>query len=318
MDLKQQETSVAGAEQREPPLLPFAFGPHGLLNIDKPSGVSSRHVVTQIEQVVKPLSAGHAGTLDPLATGVLVVCVGRATKLVDELHRYPKTYDGTFLLGQTSDTEDITGQVTPLPSVPVPTRAALAAAVPRFLGEIMQQPPAFSALKVAGRRSYKLARKGKIIEHQPRPIQIHRIDILEYDYPTLRLRVECGSGTYVRSLGRDLARAAGTDAVMSALRRTAIGPFSIDSAIPPDEVRGDNFGALLQSSRFAVSDLPTLQLRVDQCTALRQTGVLFDLPLPPPGIASRPELAGLAPDGRLFAVLTPSKGDRWKVKTLLG
>lgn len=293
--------------------LPDSFPPHGLLNIHKPAGVSSRHVVTRLEQVASPLAAGHAGTLDPLATGVLVVCIGRATKLVDWLHRFRKTYDATFLLGQTSDTEDITGQVTMLVDPPVPTRAELDAALPAFLGKILQQPPAFSALKVAGKRAYKLARKGKTPDLQPRAIEVHSLQIVDYAYPRLRLVVECGTGTYVRSLGRDLARAVGTDAVMSALERTAIGPFSLATAIPPDEIGKDNLLASLQSSLLAVGDLPRVHLRPDQAAALQQTGVLFDLPHFPGD-----ELAALAPDGRLFAILTPSKTDRWKVKTLLG
>jgi tRNA pseudouridine55 synthase len=291
---------------------------HGLLNIDKPAGVSSRHVVSQLERVVAPLAAGHAGTLDPLATGVLVVCVGRATKLVDCLHRYSKTYVATFLLGRSSDTEDITGEIQLLADPREPTREELERALPQFLGKIQQQPPAFSALRVAGKRAYKLARKGQAVELQPRPIVVQRFEVLRYEYPELQVEIECGTGTYVRSLGRDLARAVGSEALMSQLRRTRIGPFDISSAIAPEQVRGDNLESLLQPSILAAGNLAQVSLTPAQVELLSSSGVVFDLPLFAGDFPAAAELAALAPDGRLFAILTPSKGDRWKVKTMLG
>jgi len=294
--------------------LPTAsFTPHGVLIIDKPAGISSRLVVTKIEYKLDPLPVGHAGTLDPLATGVLLVCVGRATKLVDYLHRFSKTYRATFLLGQTSDTEDITGDVEVLADARQPTRAELESAVPQFIGNIMQIPPAFSAIKVAGRRAYKLARKGRTVEMQPRAIVVHRFELLRYEYPEVEVEIECASGTYIRSLGRDLARAVGTAALMSQLRRTAIGPFSIANSTAADAIRGDNFSPLLQPSLLAVGDMPRLPISYEQAQALQNNGVLFNLP-PYPGT----ELAAVTPDGRLFSVLTPSKTDRWKVKTFVG
>jgi tRNA pseudouridine55 synthase len=288
---------------------------HGLLNIDKPAGVTSRDVVNQIERALKPLSVGHAGTLDPLATGVLVLCVGRATKLIDCLHRFSKTYIATFLLGRSSDTEDITGQVTELENPPQPTREQLEQAVPRLVGQIQQQPPAYSALKVAGQRAYKLARGGREVLLQPRPIVVQRFEVLGYEYPHLHVEIECGTGTYVRSLGRDLARAVGTEAVMSALQRISIGPFDIRRAIEPNQVRGDNVAELLLPSVLAIGDVSRVTLRADQMAELQRSGALFDLQQP---IGDGQELAALAPDGGLFAILTPSRGDRWKVKTMLG
>src|SRR5262245_35406014 len=197
----------------------------GLLNIDKPAGLTSRDVVSRVQRLVRPQKVGHAGTLDPLATGVLVVAVGPATRLVEYVQRMPKTYQGTFLLGRTSDTEDVEGEVVELDSPPVPTRAEIDAALPRFIGTIEQRPPAYSALKVAGRRAHKLARRGEAVELAPRPVEIHAIELLRYEYPEMELRIDCGSGTYVRSLGRDVAEAVDTGAVMAALRRLAIGPF---------------------------------------------------------------------------------------------
>lgn len=288
---------------------------HGLLNIDKPAGVTSRAVVNRIERVLEPLAVGHAGTLDPLATGVLVLCIGRATKLIDHLHRFSKTYVATFLLGRSSDTEDVTGLVTEVANAPQPTRAELERALPRFLGTIQQQPPAYSALKVDGKRAYKLARSGREVVLQSRPIIVERFEILRYDYPELQVEIECGTGTYVRSLGRDLARAVGTEAVMSQLERTRVGPFAVSSAIAPDRVHGDNIAKLLQPSLLAIRDEPRVTLRPDQVAELQRSGVLLDLAEPP---RAGQELVTLAPDGRLFAILTPSKGDRWKVKILLG
>ena len=288
---------------------------HGLLNIDKPAGVTSRAVVNRGERVLTPLAVRHAGTLDPLATGVLVLAVGRATKLIDHLHRFSKTYVATFLLGRSSDTEDVTGLISQLEDAPQPSREELLLALPQFLGKIQQQPPAYSALKVGGKRAYQLARRGHEVLLQPRPIVVQRFEILNYNYPELKVEIECGSGTYVRSLGRDLARAVGTEAVMLALQRTRIGPFDISSAVAPDDVRGDNVAKLLQPSLLAAQGLPNVALRANQVAELQRSGVLFDLQQP---ICAGEELAALAPDGRLFAVLTPSKGDRWKVKILLG
>ncbi len=291
---------------------------HGILNIAKPAGVSSRHVVTQLEHALQPLTVGHAGTLDPLATGVLLVCVGRGTKLVDYLHRFSKMYRATFLLGRKSDTEDATGIVEPLVDPKQPTREELESALPQFRGEVLQQPPVFSALKVGGKRAYKMARKGKQVELRPRPIVVQQLEMKSYEYPELQLDIECGSGTYVRSLGRDLARAVGTEAIMSALCRVSIGPFWLHDAHRPEDVRGDNVASLLKPSLLAVADMQRISLSSFQTEQLQATGVLFDLPLDPTSFAADAELAALAPDGRLFAILTPSKGDRWKVKTLLG
>src|SRR5205823_5221065 len=148
----------------------------------------------RVQRLVRPHKVGHAGTLDPLATGVLIVAIGPATRLVEYIQRMPKTYQGTFLLGRTSNTEDVEGAVVELPNAAVPMREEILAAIPRFLGTIEQRPPAFSALKIAGRSAYKLARRGEAIELAPRPVEIHAIDLLGYQYPELELRVRCGSG----------------------------------------------------------------------------------------------------------------------------
>src|SRR5262245_52183681 len=142
----------------------------GLLNLQKPPGVTSRRVVDQVDRLVRPAKAGHAGTLDPLASGVLVVGVGQGTKLIEYIQRLPKCYTGTFLLGRTSDTEDIDGQVRELDNPPQPTLEEIMGAAATLTGETLQRPPAFSALKVQGRRAYKLARAGEEVQLEPRPI----------------------------------------------------------------------------------------------------------------------------------------------------
>jgi tRNA pseudouridine55 synthase len=291
---------------------------HGLLNIAKPARVSSRHVVTQIEHALKPITIGHAGTLDPMATGVLLVCVGRGTKLVDYLHRFSKTYLATFLLGRKSDTEDVTGIVEPLVDPPRPTREELEKVLPQFRGEVLQQPPVFSALKIDGKRAYKMARRGRTVQLEMRPIVIKRLEITRYEYPELQLDIECGSGTYIRSLGRDIARAVGTEAIMSALSRTSIGPFQLANATRPEDVRRDNAPSLLQPALLAITSLPRVEITQLQAERLGATGVSFDLSLNAGEFSAGAEVAAIAPDGRLFAIITPSKGDRWKLKSFLG
>ena len=188
---------------------------HGFLCINKSPGATSRDAVNAIQRLVRPSKVGHAGTLDPLATGVLVIAVGHATRLIRFVQQMPKTYIGTFELGKTSDTEDITGEVVSHDIEPPPTIDAIQQAISPLLGNIMQRPPAYSALKVDGKRAYSLAREGKHVKLEPRPIVVHEIELIRYEFPILELRIVCGSGTYVRSLGRDLGESLGCGAVMT-------------------------------------------------------------------------------------------------------
>jgi tRNA pseudouridine55 synthase len=232
----------------------------GLLNIDKPRGETSRWVVDRVKRLVQPAKVGHAGTLDPLATGVLLVCIGSATRLVDYIHQHPKRYRAEFLLGRTSPTEDIDGEVAELAGAPIPTRADVETAARRFTGEILQRPPAYSAVKVRGRRSYDLARKGHEVELAVRPVTVNRLDVIDFAYPRLTLDVQCSTGTYIRSLGRDLAEALGTGAVMSALERTAIGGIRIEDAISVSRLTRENLAAHLLLPNRAVEHLPGIVL----------------------------------------------------------
>jgi tRNA pseudouridine55 synthase len=279
--------------------------------------MTSRQVVDLVQRLARPAKAGHAGTLDPLAAGVLVVCVGGATRLIEYVQRMPKRYTGTFLLGRQSPTEDVEGEVVELPDAPVPSREQIEAAARRFVGRIEQRPPAFSALKIAGRPAYKLARRGESPALEPRPVDIYRIKVRSYRYPELVLEVECGGGTYIRSLGRDLAESLGTAAVMSALVRTAIGRFSLDEAVDPGELTPEMWLRFLRPSLAAV-DLPQVRLSAIEATRIRNglTIVLKgqDKPLAasPGGHETSPELAAVDPAGQLIGILGPLANGQWR------
>lgn len=270
----------------------------GLLNVNKPPGITSRRVVDRIQRLVKPVKVGHAGTLDPLASGVLVLGLGHATRLVEYVQQMPKRYVGTFLLGRSSTTEDIEGEITELVNPVIPTRETLDQAARELTGEIMQRPPDFSALKVGGRRAYALARAGKEVELSARPVRIDRLEILSYDYPELRLDVGCGGGTYIRSLGRDLAERAGSAAVMSALERTAIGCFNISTAVDPEEITLDNLSEHLLSPLLAVRG----QMEEFVATPDEARRIANGLSLLVPQVSGE-TCAALDADGRLLAIL---------------
>ena len=271
---------------------------HGLLNLNKPAGITSRDVVDRVQRLVRPGKAGHAGTLDPLATGVLVVCVGTATRLIEYVQQAPKRYLGVFQLGVSSPTEDIEGELTALVDPPCPTRSECEAAAARFVGAIMQRPPAFSALKVAGQRSYELARRGQAVELAPRPVTIHALEVVAYEYPHLTLDIRCSAGTYVRSLGRDVAESLGTAAVMTALERTAIGAFTVVDACPFDDLRRDTLDGWLQPLGRAVEHLPRLTLSADDVFRISR-GLTLTRPDAPAG----DELAAFDSAGNLLAIL---------------
>jgi tRNA pseudouridine55 synthase len=291
--------------------------PCGLLNLKKPSGMTSRQVVNIVERLARPAKAGHAGTLDPLATGVLVVCVGGATRFIAYVQRMRKRYTATFLLGRQSPTEDMEGEVVELRGAPVPSREQIEAAARRFVGRIEQRPPAFSALKICGRPAYKLARRGETVALAPRPVEIYRIEVQSYRYPELVLDVECGGGTYIRSLGRDLGESLGTAAVMSALVRTAIGRFSVHEAVSPQELTPDSWRTFLRPPLEAI-DLPRVELSVAEATRIRNglTIVLKREDEPPaasPGPQEMPaELAAIDPAGQLIGILGPVAGGQWR------
>ncbi len=276
----------------------------GLLNVDKPAGVSSRKIVNDAQRLVRPVKVGHAGTLDPLATGVLVLCFGRATRLVSYVQQQPKEYVATFLLGMRSETDDIEREVVELTDPPVPTRQAIVATLPQFVGEIQQRPPAYSAVKVGGRRAYKLARQGNSLELAARPVTIDAITVLEYDYPRLVVSIRCGSGTYVRSIGRDLATTLGTAAVMSELRRTAIGDFRVEDACDGNALSLELVTHHLAPPSRAVAQLPSVTVSEADIERLRN-----GLKITSPNASLTGEIAAIATDGQLISILS-NTGDQ--------
>ena len=225
----------------------------GILNLDKPAGASSAAVLNRLKRLVpRGTKIGHAGTLDPFATGVLLVLVGRATKACERLMDQPKRYDATVRLGATTATDDPTSPQVPWPGAVPPTLEAVAAVLPRFVGRILQRPPPFSAMKVGGRRAYDLARGGAAVVLPPRPVTVYGIELMAYDWPLLRLRVDCGRGTYVRAIARDVGESMGVGGHLTELRRTRVGPFDAADAARPDELTPEAFaGRLVAVDRIA-------------------------------------------------------------------
>lgn len=204
---------------------------NGIVIIDKPAGWTSQDVTARLRRVFGTRRIGHGGTLDPMATGVLPVFVGRATRGVEFFEHAEKTYETELLLGVATDTEDTTGTVLFRREVSV-TPGQLTAVLERFRGEIMQIPPMYSALKVNGQKLCDLARKGRQVERQPRPVTIHELTLLSREGDTLRLRVRCSKGTYIRTLCADIGEALGCGGCMQALRRTQAGEYTIAEAVP--------------------------------------------------------------------------------------
>jgi tRNA pseudouridine55 synthase len=246
---------------------------HGWLILDKPPGLSSSQAVGAVRRLLDAAKAGHGGTLDPLATGVLPIALGEATKTVAWAMAGQKTYRFTLCWGEARDTDDTAGQVTARSALR-PSPAAVAAALPGFIGTIQQQPPAFSALKVAGERAYDLARSGAAVELAPRPVEILELRLLDTPDPDhAEFEAVVGKGTYIRALGRDLAQALGTLAHVSALRRLRVGPFRAETAISLDNLAALGHSAAASGHIFpvetALDDIPALALTEDEANRLR-------------------------------------------------
>jgi len=228
---------------------------HGVVVVDKPAGVTSAQVVTAVRKRLGCSRVGHTGTLDPMATGVLPICLGEATKLASYLLADDKAYEAELELGLETDTLDLDGEVlarAPDAAAAV-TEAAIRAALPRFVGVIQQVPPMYSAIRLDGRRLHQLARAGVEVEREPRTVTIHRLDLLAFEPPRIRLAVACSKGTYVRSLVADLGTALGCGAALSALRRTQSGLFTLATAAPLTDLHR---ASVIEPAR--ILSLPTL------------------------------------------------------------
>jgi tRNA pseudouridine55 synthase len=233
---------------------------HGLLVIDKPTGITSRAALDRAASWFPPETRiGHAGTLDPLASGVLVLCIGKATRLVEFVQDLPKTYWARVLLGVRSNTDDATGACVRVEDPPVPELPEISQVLDGFRGEILQVPPKFSAAHHLGKRAYRLARKQRAFELAPRMVRVQAITIEAYEYPYLDLLIECGKGTYIRSLARDLGERLGCGGLIAALRRTRTGGFDETDALQLDGEAVNVHQRLLPLSK-AVEHLPRLSL----------------------------------------------------------
>jgi tRNA pseudouridine55 synthase len=255
---------------------------NGLLVIDKPGGITSRDAVNRAQSwFPRGTKIGHTGTLDPLATGVLVVCVGAATRLAEYVQAMGKSYAARFRLGATSTSDDADGAVTETAgAAPVP-RDQIEAAIARFVGTIEQLPPAVSALKVGGKRAHDLARKGEAVNLAPRPVRVDAIRVRAYKWPHLDVEVDCGKGTYIRSIARDLGAALGAGGMVQTLRRTRVGPFAVEQSIgvdaPPAELT-------LRPMLEALAGMPSVRVTADETRRLRQ-GQRLARDLPPGEVA---------------------------------
>ncbi len=245
---------------------------NGWLVIDKPAGRTSAQIVSRVKRLAGGQKVGHGGTLDPLATGVLPIALGEATKTVAYAMRGTKAYRFSLKWGEARDTDDSEGKITDTCGIR-PSRRDVEAVLPKFIGEISQIPPKYSALKVSGRRAYALARANKPFTLEPRQVRIDSLLLLEHDQETATFDVVCGKGTYIRALARDLARGLGTLGHVSVLRRTAVGPFTEKAAISLDILE-----SLVHSARLAahvlpveapLADIPALELTESDAHRLR-------------------------------------------------
>ena len=252
---------------------------NGIVIVDKPAGWTSQDVTARLRRVFGTRRIGHGGTLDPMATGVLPVFVGRATRGVEFFEHAEKTYETELLLGITTDTEDVTGTVLarrPVSATPEQVDEALA----RFRGEIWQVPPMYSALKVNGQKLCDLARKGRQVERQPRPITIHELTLLSREDDVLRLRVRCSKGTYIRTLCKDIGEALGCGGCMRSLRRVQAGEYTISEAVPLQTLLDAQAPeTYLRSVDTMFRNFPEVTLTANQETRCRN-GNAFSVRLP--------------------------------------
>lgn len=272
----------------------------GFLVVDKAGGMTSHDVVARVRRVTGVKKVGHAGTLDPMATGVVVVAIGRVTRLIRFVQELPKEYVGVGRFGVATDTLDADGAILEQEPMDI-TPADIEAVVPRFVGRIEQLPPMVSALKVGGERLYEIARRGETVEREARMVDVYELEMTDFapgPYPEVSFRVVCGKGTYVRSLVDDIARALGGRAHLIALRRLRVGSLGLDRAVPVDHL--DAWEDHLLTPAEALSDLP--QVTVDEAVA---RGVAHGAKFGTGPVADIPEdvpVAVLDETGRLIAV----------------
>jgi len=280
---------------------------YGLLNVFKPSGPTSHDIVAAVRRGTGERRVGHAGTLDPLADGVLILALGKATRLIEYLAAARKEYHAEITLGLTTDTYDIQGEILWTDEQTRPTPDTLEDALGAFRGTIWQKPPVYSAIKVDGKPAHRRARAGETVELAAREITIDALEVISYDYPLLEIEVACSAGTYIRSLAHDLGQALGCGAALSRLRRTASGDFRVNDAVRWDELTrafdDHSWGRYLLPPDQGAASLPALTLDADSLSDVLH-GRAIHASGPPGGLCR-----AYSPDGELIAILTAGPGD---------
>lgn len=275
----------------------------GVLLVDKPAGVSSQDAVNTVRRARGGLRAGHTGTLDPAATGLLIVALGSATRLIRFLPAEPKVYRATIAFGTRTDSDDATGLV--VAEGPVPDESTIRAAIPRLTGAIEQRPPSYSARHVGGRRAYAVARTGATPDLAPTVVTVSEWDVESFDGTRLIATITCGSGTYIRSLARDLGHLCGTVAHLESLRRTRIGPFDVRDAVPPDECAN----ALVVRSADALIGMPRQVVLSDDLARVHHGR---------PVTAHEPgDRAALIDEGGELVAVAERDGEWWQPRVVL-
>lgn len=286
-------------------MAPRSIGPSGILLLDKPQGPTSHDLVGRTRRALGTRKVGHAGTLDPMASGLMILGVESSTRLLTYLVGLGKGYTATIRLGQATDTDDAEGEVTGGADASGVTDGAIQDAVAALTGEIAQVPSTFSAIKVDGRRSYDRARAGEAVELKPRMVTVSTFDVLatrrDGALVDLDVAVTVSSGTYVRALARDLGATLGVGGHLTALRRTSVGPFTVEQAVSVE--RDDLAGALLEPAAVARALFPVAELSAEQATALAHGKRVR------PDAADAPVVAAIAPDGRLAGLVSVQDGN---------
>ncbi len=280
----------------------------GFLNINKPSGMTSHDVVAQLRRTLRLRKLGHAGTLDPLATGVLVLCVGQATRLSEYVMRGDKRYRAVIQAGVSTESYDAEGEVLSRRDASGLERQTVMEALDCFRGDQQQLPPMYSAVKQDGRKLYELARAGKTVTRRPREVTIHTLELVDWTPPTFTLELGCSAGTYVRSLAHDLGEALGTGAYLAALTRTASGAFRLQDAVTPEDVlAGPDWRSRLVPPSQALPQMP--QIRLDEIA--RDRLLLGQTVARRAGDPSSALAQALGPTGSLLAIVE-CKGSLWQ------
>ena len=281
-----------------------------MLLVDKPAGITSHDVVSIARRALGTRRIGHGGTLDPFATGLLVLLVGHATRLLPHIDGEPKVYDATIAFGTETDTDDVTGTVTRTAALPEPSRVR--AAIGSLTGSIEQVPPAYSAKQVDGRRAYAAARRGEALELPPVRVTVHEWSIRQLTPEKAEAAITCGGGTYIRALARDLGRLAGSAAHLTALRRIRSGPFAVDAAVSMDDLRDGR--ASVRPPVDAIRHLPTVALSPDAVADVRHGRTVAASGAIETGSAEKSALVDEA--GRLVAIAERVSGV-WQPRVVL-